>query len=82
MKLVLHKFDLRLTHTFKIAHDSRSIQKTLIVEIQHDGISGFGEATASNFYHISFDGMEAILSANKLLIESYNSKIQQFFGIN
>lgn len=72
MKLIIHKIDLRLKHTFKISHDSRDIQKSIIVEIVHNGISGFGEATASNFYQITVDEMVEVLIKNQSLIESYN----------
>ncbi|MBC8154488.1 MAG: dipeptide epimerase, partial [Bacteroidetes bacterium] len=34
MQLYLHQFDLRLRHTFTIAHDSRDVQPTLIVELR------------------------------------------------
>ncbi|HEY0110379.1 MAG TPA: dipeptide epimerase, partial [Fibrella sp.] len=53
MELLLHRFDLRLRHTFTIAHDSRDVQETLIVELRDGGLSGFGEATANNYYGIT-----------------------------
>ena len=47
MKLYYKAFDLHLYDTFKIAHDQRNIQQTLIVGLEHQGKMGFGEATAS-----------------------------------
>lgn len=79
MKLILHTYDLKLKHTFKIAHDSRTIQKTLIVELKHGDISGFGEATASNYYKISIDEMIATLEAKRALIESYDFQQPELF---
>ncbi|MDW7692786.1 dipeptide epimerase [Flammeovirgaceae bacterium SG7u.111] len=52
MKLTLHKFDLRLKNTFRIAHSARDVQETLVVELEHDGVIGYGEATASTYYNV------------------------------
>jgi L-Ala-D/L-Glu epimerase len=57
MELILHRFDLRLRHTFTIAHDSRDVQPTLIVELRDGNLSGFGEATANPYYGITLDRM-------------------------
>lgn len=71
MDLRFHRFDLHLKHTFTIAHDSRDVQQTLIVELQDDnGLSGFGEATANKYYGITIDRMVADLEAIRELIES------------
>ncbi len=72
MKLILHRFDLKLKHTFKIAHDSRDVQQTLIVELQDGAISGFGEATASKYYGKPIDAMVAVLEMNRAAIEAYH----------
>ncbi|TAE30423.1 MAG: dipeptide epimerase [Cytophagales bacterium] len=67
MKLFFHRFDLRLKHTFTIAHDSRDVQQTLIVELRDDnGLRGFGEATANKYYGITIDRMVADLEAISL----------------
>ncbi len=75
IKLSFHRYDLRLKHTFTIAHDSRDIQPSLIVELAYtlpDGrvIRGFGEATSNKYYGITLDSMIADLSAIRPLIES------------
>ncbi|MBO0948836.1 dipeptide epimerase [Fibrella forsythiae] len=72
MELLLHRFDLRLRHTFTIAHDSRDVQETLIVELRDGRLSGFGEATANNYYGITIDRMIADLGQLRPLIESAN----------
>lgn len=71
MNLLFHPFDLRLKHTFTIAHDSRDIQPSLIVELQQDGLSGYGEATSNKYYGITLDGMKAALGVVKGQIEQY-----------
>jgi L-Ala-D/L-Glu epimerase len=70
MELLLHRFDLRLRHTFTIAHDSRDVQKTLIVELRDGLLSGFGEATENPYYGITIDRMINDLGQLRPLIES------------
>lgn len=53
MKLLLHQYDLKLKHTFTISRKSINTQPTLIVELQSDGCSGYGEATANPYYNIT-----------------------------
>ena len=77
LHLRFHRFDLRLKHTFTIAHDSRDVQPTLIVELrdeQPDGsvISGFGEATSNKYYGITIDRMIDALEAIRPLVEANN----------
>ncbi len=70
MKLHFHRFDLRLKHTFTIAHDSRDVQQTLVVELRDEsGYQGFGEATANKYYGITIDQMVADLETIRDLIE-------------
>ncbi|MEQ6118186.1 dipeptide epimerase [Reichenbachiella sp. MALMAid0571] len=79
MQLILHPITLRLKHHFKIAHDSRSVQKALIVELKHENISGFGEASASNYYNYSIEGMMVLLEQNRASIEAYNFEAPEEF---
>ncbi len=71
MQLILHPFDLLLRHTFTIAHDSRDVQPTLIVELRDGGLSGFGEATTNNYYGITLESMTEALEGARQLIERY-----------
>ena len=75
MQLIFHTFDLRLKHTFTIAHDSRDVQPTLIVELRDCDLSGLGEATSNPYYDITIQNMIDTLETAKELIEngSYNS---------
>jgi L-Ala-D/L-Glu epimerase / N-acetyl-D-glutamate racemase len=50
MKLILHTFKLELKHTFSISRRSFDSLQNLVVEVNHDGISGFGEATHNPYY--------------------------------
>lgn len=61
MKLRLYRFDLPLKHVFTISRGSVSVQPTLIVELEQDGVCGYGEATTNEYYGITIDGMAAVL---------------------
>ena len=50
MNLFFHPSTLELKYTFRISRRSFQTVRNLIVEIQHDGISGYGEATHNPFY--------------------------------
>jgi L-Ala-D/L-Glu epimerase len=69
MQLFFHCFDLQLRHTFTIAHDSRQVQPTLIVELRDGTHRGFGEATSNKYYGITIDSMVQALEAVRPLIE-------------
>ncbi len=71
MQLLIHPADLRLRHTFTIAHDSRDVQPTLIVELRDGEFSGYGEATATRYYGVTIEGMTASLEAIRANIETY-----------
>lgn len=79
MQLFFHRVDLRLNHTFTIAHDSRDVQPTLIVELRDGEHSGFGEATATRYYGITIDGMVAVLDAIRERIEVYTLTSPEIF---
>ena len=70
MQIIFHTFDLQLRHTFTIAHDSRDMQPTLIVELRDGGVSGLGEATSNPYYGITIQNMIQSLEEAKTVIES------------
>ena len=72
MQLHFHRFDLRLRHTFTIAHDSRDVQPTLIVELREGNFRGFGEAPSNKYYGITIDGMVGRLEQIRNVIENDN----------
>ena len=64
MKLRLHAYDLPLRHTFTISRESITSQPTLIVELEHGGHLGYGEATANEYYGFTIESMaQAIVAA-------------------
>lgn len=74
MRLILHTFELRLKHTFTIAHDSRNVQPTLIVELSEGEIRAFGEATSNKYYGITLEKMREDLMRLQPLIEAYEGE--------
>ncbi len=50
MKLRVRTADLRLRHTFTISRDSQDVVRTVIVELERDGVTGYGEASPSAYY--------------------------------
>ena len=61
MNLTLHEFELPLRHVFTISRGSRSMSRTLIVELEQDGVRGFGEAGENTYYRASIGEMSAAL---------------------
>lgn len=62
MKLTFSRFDLRLKHTFTIARGGRDVSPVVIVELEHDGIVGCGEAAPSARYGESPDSVAGFLA--------------------
>ena len=63
MKIRLHEYNLPLTHPFTISRGTITMQGTLIVELQQDGVSGFGEATVNAYYDAAMADMKKRFTA-------------------
>lgn len=72
MKLTLHEFDLPLRHPFTIARSSHSVQKTLIVELEQDGLHGYGEATTNEYYGATLVSMTESVESVRSELESHD----------
>ncbi len=72
MKLILKEYILKLKHTFTISRESIDVQPSLIVELQNEGFSGFGEATSNPYYNITVPMMMKDLEIIRHLIETTN----------
>jgi L-alanine-DL-glutamate epimerase-like enolase superfamily enzyme len=70
MRLTLHRYDLRLAHPFTISRGTITVQPTLIVELEQDGVRGYGEATTNDYYGITWESMAAALEAVRPTLES------------
>jgi L-alanine-DL-glutamate epimerase-like enolase superfamily enzyme len=57
MKLTLHAYELPLAHVFTISRESITSQPTLVVELESDGLRGYGEATSNKYYGFTIERM-------------------------
>ena len=71
MQLNYYAYELAFRHPFTISRGTKTHQPTLIVELEHRGIKGYGEAPAISYYHIPVEKMIADLEAKRPLIERY-----------
>jgi L-Ala-D/L-Glu epimerase len=51
IKLKVHEFDLPLKYKFGISRETRTVQKTAIIEAREEGLSGYGECVANHQYY-------------------------------
>lgn len=70
MKLRLHRYAVPTRHPFTIARGSTTLVRTLVVELEHDGVRGYGEAGESDHYRATFDNMTAALERVRAAVES------------
>jgi L-Ala-D/L-Glu epimerase len=66
MKLTYKQYDLHLKHTFTISRSSSDVRHVVIIRIEHDGITGFGEAAPSPRYNESPQSVIDFLHTVKL----------------
>ena len=71
IRMTLHRVTLPLAHTFTLVRGSISQQPSLIVELEHDGVRGYGEVTENSFYGHTFDSMTASLDRVRRLLDAY-----------
>ena len=74
MNLSFQYIDLHLRHTFTIARSSRDIEPCIIVELEHDGLIGYGEAAPSDRYGETPQTVMAFLK--KLAFQQFHDPFQ------
>ncbi len=72
MKIKYRSYNLRFKHPFTISRGTKTHQPTLIVELEHFGIKGYGEAPAISYYNIPVEKMIEDLEAKKVFIEKFS----------
>lgn len=70
MKVRLHRVEMPLEHPFTIARGTRYVQRSLIVEIEENGVCGYGEATEHEYYKVTQDSLTAAIEGCRPLIEA------------
>jgi len=66
-----YSYDLAFRHPFTISRGTKTHQPTLIVELSHNGFTGYGEAPAITYYHIPVEKMIADLEVKRPLVEDF-----------
>ncbi|HWB90731.1 MAG TPA: hypothetical protein VG605_02720, partial [Puia sp.] len=66
-----YSYNLPFRHPFTISRGTKTHQPTLIVELEHKGFRGYGEAPAISYYHIPVEKMIADLEAKRPMIEKF-----------
>jgi L-Ala-D/L-Glu epimerase len=64
-------FQLPFIHPFTISKGTKTHQPTFIVQLEHFGIKGYGEAPAISYYNIPVEKMEADLLQKKTFVEKF-----------
>ncbi len=70
MKLHLHRFQLETKTPFKLSRVTYNVRELLVVELQENGFSGFGEASDHSFYEVKIEEMWEVLESLKPIIET------------
>jgi L-alanine-DL-glutamate epimerase-like enolase superfamily enzyme len=71
MKVQHWPFNLKFRYPFTISKGTKTHQPTLIVELEHFGIKGYGEAPAITYYHIPLQQMIDDLVSKKSFVEKF-----------
>jgi L-alanine-DL-glutamate epimerase-like enolase superfamily enzyme len=71
MKITAHPFNLKFRHPFTISKGTKTHQPTLVVELEHFGLKGYGEAPAITYYNITVEKMIEDLERKKTFIEKF-----------
>lgn len=74
MKLTLYRLNLPLAHEFAIARGAITTQPSMVVELEHNGMSGYGEVTENSFYGHTFDSMTASLKKIAPHLDDYDQQ--------
>ena len=71
MNCTYHSYNLAFSHPFTISRGTKTHQPTLIVELEYQGLKGYGEAPAITYYNIPVEKMIADLEEKKGFIEKF-----------
>lgn len=72
MKLAYYPFELRFKYPFTISKGTKTHQPTLITELEHFGVKGYGEAPAITYYDITVEKMMQDLGEKKAMVEKFS----------
>lgn len=72
MKIAYKKVELPFKHPFTISKGTKTHQPALLVELDHFGIKGYGEAPAIVYYDITVEKMIGDIERKKVFLEKFN----------
>jgi L-Ala-D/L-Glu epimerase len=71
LKVRYHSINLPFRHPFTISKGTKTHQPSLVIELEHFGKKGYGEAPAITYYNITVEQMIAELEAKKSFVEKF-----------
>ncbi len=71
MKLRAIRVDLPLKHVFTSSRNSVSVVRTVVVELEQDGLRGYGEAYEDAYYNVAAESMMDAIERGREAIERY-----------
>lgn len=71
MRVSCKPFNLKFRYPFGISKGTKTHQPTLVVELEHLGIKGYGEAPAITYYNITVEKMMEDLERKKMFVEKF-----------
>jgi L-Ala-D/L-Glu epimerase len=71
LKVSYSSHQLKFRHPFTISKGTKTHQPTLVVELEHMGIKGYGEAPAIAYYNIPVEKMIEDLERKKMFVEKF-----------
>jgi L-alanine-DL-glutamate epimerase-like enolase superfamily enzyme len=72
MKIKYRPYNLRFKHPFGISRGTKTHQPTLIVELEHFGMKGYGEAPEIDYYYIPVSKMIQDLESKRSFLEKFS----------
>ncbi|AXY74714.1 dipeptide epimerase [Paraflavitalea soli] len=71
MKVSYRTYNLPFRHPFTISKGTKTHQPSLVVELEHRGVTGYGEAPAIAYYNIPVEKMIEDLERKQLMVEKF-----------
>src|SRR5438477_7381580 len=71
MKVTYRSYNLPFRYPFTISKGTKTHQPSLIVQLEHRGLTGYGEAPAIAYYNIPVEKMIEDLERKKMLVEKF-----------
>ncbi|HEY0067125.1 MAG TPA: dipeptide epimerase [Flavisolibacter sp.] len=71
MRVSYKPFNLKFRYPFGISKGTKTHQPTLVVELEHLGLKGYGEAPAITYYNITVEKMMEDLERKKMFVEKF-----------